>query len=231
MLLEILSTIKQLKQQKKNNYLYRSGWNSNFSGGVIEEIHPYIVESSNESPKSEKKVDERIEKKPVEVFKEIISEKPQIDLTNLDKKIEMVKKRIEVLESAGVSVSDEKEAISFLEARKKYQKYKDEFKWEITTISSVENLCKKYKLRSVGINSFYKSLPMEAIDELEKFINSYNKVSNITPVLTLIIDEGGKEDKKDPILLAGSPFGKWYYLLGAWDKEVEFVDDLIYHGK
>jgi hypothetical protein len=72
---------------------------------------------------------------------------------------------------------------------------------------------------------------MEAIDELEKFINSYNKVSNITPVLTLIIDEGGKEDKKDPILLAGSPFGKWYYLLGAWDKEVEFVDDLIYHGK
>lgn len=231
MLLEILSTIKQLKQQKKNSYLYRSGWNSNFSGEVIEEIHPYIVESSNESPKSEKKVDERIEKKPVEVFKEIISEKPKIDLTNLDKKIEMIKKRIEVLESAGVSISDEKEAISFLEARKKYQKYKDEFKWEITTISSVENLCKKYKLRSVGINSFYKSLPMEAINELEKFINSYNKVSNINPVLTLIIDEGGKEDKKDPILLAGSPFGKWYYLLGAWDKEVEFVDDLIYHGK
>ena len=85
---------------------------------------------------------------------------------------------------------------------------------------------------------------MEAIDELEKFMKEYEKVSPGTkPVLKLIIDDipekapDGKvkgdsiERKKDPILLASSPFGRFFYILGAWDKEVEIVDDLIYHGK
>lgn len=27
------------------------------------------------------------------------------------------------------------------------------------------------------------------------------------------MDQGGKEQKKDPILLAKSPFGRWYYIL------------------
>jgi len=43
--------------------------------------------------------------------------------------------------------------------------------------------------------------------------------------------EVSRERKKDPILLASSPFGKWFYILGAWDKEVEIVDDLVYHNK
>ena len=47
----------------------------------------------------------------------------------------------------------------------------------------------------------------------------------------LIIDDGGKETRKDPILLAKSPFGNWFYVLGAWDKEVQYIDDLIYYNK
>jgi hypothetical protein len=72
---------------------------------------------------------------------------------------------------------------------------------------------------------------MEGIEELEKYAKTYAKVRDDEPCVGLIIDDGGKEQKKDPILIAGSPFGNWFYILGAWDKEVEYIDDLVYHGK
>jgi len=87
----------------------------------------------------------------------------------------------------------------------------------------------------VDFSSYSKNIPMEAIDELEKFLKEYTKVTDEKdkPILRLIIDDvpESKERKKDPILLASSPFGRYYYILGAWDKHVEIVDDLIYHGK
>jgi len=87
----------------------------------------------------------------------------------------------------------------------------------------------------VSFRQYYSTIPKEAIDELEKFVHAYSKVSKLKPVLKLIIDDTPKSPergkKKDPILLAGSPFGKWFYILGAWDKEVEIVDDLVYNNK
>ena len=236
---EILKTIKQTRATRKQ-FAYRSGWD------MRDRIEPIISisdltngENIYTSSRDIQKKDKRIEKKPVEVFKEIISKIPEIDCSNLDEKIKIVTNRMDVLESAGVKTSDEKDAIDFLKARQKLIKVKDEFKWATVTFEKVEKLCNKYKLKEVAIDNFYKTLPMEAIDELEKFITVYKKVSNVKPILRLIIDDFnrdgkkkiGKEQRKDPILLASSPFGKWYYLLGAWDREVEIIDDLIYKGK
>jgi len=72
---------------------------------------------------------------------------------------------------------------------------------------------------------------MEAIDEIENFEKAFAKVSDKDLELSLIIDSDGKEKKKDPILLAHSPFGRWWYVLGVWDREVLYVDDIIYNGK
>jgi hypothetical protein len=72
---------------------------------------------------------------------------------------------------------------------------------------------------------------MEAIDEIEKFIAACKKVTDAESEFRLIIDDGGTETKKDPIMYASSPFGKWFYVIGAWDKEIMYVDDIIYHGK
>jgi len=188
----------------------------------------YISTSSSET----KKEDLRIEKKPVEVFKEILSEEPKLDLGSLDKKIQLVEKRISVLKDLlGQDIGDDIEALNFLKARQKLLKTKTEFKWATTNFKMIDDLTKKYKLRMVDFQSYAKNVPMEAVDELEKFLKQYKKVRDDNPILKLIIDEGGKETKKDPILLASSPFGKWFYVLGAWDKEVEVVDDLIYHSK
>jgi hypothetical protein len=151
----------------------------------------------------------------------------------LDNKIALVEKRIRVLQEVGCNLSNENEALGFLKARKNYLKYKNTFAWETTSDELIEKLCKTYKVRMVEFSSYARNIPAEAIDELEKFNNAYEKVRDDMPILKLIIDDTveSKERKKDPILLASSPFGAWWYVLGAWDKEVEIIDDLIYHKK
>jgi len=216
------------KLRKKSKPYYRTGWDLNNQATSL----LWTGELSSSDEAQEKKEDLRIEKKPVEVFKEIFTEEPKLDLVSLDKKIEMVEKRISVLRDfVGGNISDDMEALGFLKARKKLLKTKIEFRWATTNLKSIQDLVGKYKLRMVDFASYAKNVPMEAVDELEKFMAQYEKVRDDQPVLKLIIDEGGKEAKKDPILLASSPFGKWFYILGAWDKEVEIVDDLIYNGK
>jgi len=199
-----------------------SGWSS----GNIELV--------SMNPSQAKKEDTRIEKKPVEVFKEIIGELPKINLAGLDSQIKLVKKRISMLKELGMGyMGDESVALSYLEARKKFDKNKALFPWAVTNDTLIQQLCSKYKVKLVDFTLYYRNVPMEAIDELEKFMKAWEIINGdeVKPTFKLIIDEGGKETKKDPILLAPSPFGKWWYILGAWDKEVEIVDDLIYHGK
>jgi len=177
--------------------------------------------------------DERIEKKPVEVFNEILMEEPKMNLVDLDKQIKMVQRRKEVLEDhlGQNDHSQETEVLGYLKARKFLPKFGKEFKWPATNQQLIDSLCSKYKVMKVSMGAYYRNMPMEAIDEIEKFSEAFSKVSKAKPLFELIVDSGGKEQKKDPILLARSPFGRWYYVLGAWDKEVEIVDDLIYNGK
>jgi hypothetical protein len=177
------------------------------------------------------KEDTRIEKKPVEVVNEILDEKPVIVTKDLAGQIKAVEKRIKVFKEQGCGLSDEILALKYLKARQKGMKHWAKFNWAATTDVKVRELCSKYKLQVVGFQSYSRNVPMEAVEELEKYMAAYECVSEDKPELKLIIDVGGKEQKKDPILLASSPFGRWFHVLGAWDKEVEYVDDLVYKGK
>lgn len=203
------------------------------SNGVIQAIG-----SEATTAQQDQKMDERIEKKPVEVFLELTAETPVLNMADLDGQIKMVQRRFDVLKDLSANTQDEEEALGFLKARKASQKNKPNFVWPVTTFPMVEALLKKYKLGMVNFESYSRNVPMEAIDELEHFIREYEKVTDEKPVLKLIIDETpapketvSRERKKDPILLASSPFGRYFYVLGAWDKEVQIVDDLIYNGK
>lgn len=186
--------------------------------------------------------DERIAKKPVEVFQEIIlepTECPQINFEDLEGQIALVERRRRVLrEEIGMrGTPDEDEALIFLYSRQKLQKLKGEhaFTWPVTTRDKITKLCKTYKLELVNFRGYYKTVPMEAIDELEKFCKEYERFTDTEPDFKLIIDDApapeerqSRERKKDPILLASSPFGRWYHVLGAWDKEVLVIDELLY---
>lgn len=192
------------------------------------------------------KKDERIAKKPVEVFQEIIlepTECPRINFEDLEGQITLVERRRRVLrEEIGMrDTPDEDEALIFLYSRQKLQKLKGQhnFTWPVTTREKIEKLCKTYQLSLVSFRGYYKTVPMEAIDELEKFCKEYEKFTDTEPDFKLIIDDApapeerqSQERKKDPILLASSPFGRWYHVLGAWDHHVAVVDELLYgYGK
>lgn len=189
---------------------------------------PTVYEHEREVPK-----DERIVKKPIEVVADIIAEEPKMNLIDVKQQIRVVKRRIRILQDECniPTPSDELEALKYLKARLKYQKYADRFRWAITTNAKIKELLAKYKLSDVNFRSYYKNVPMEAIDEIEKFIAACKKVTDAESEFRLIIDDGGTETKKDPIMYASSPFGKWFYVIGAWDKEIMYVDDIIYHGK
>lgn len=199
--------------------------------------------SNGRAIEEEEKKDTRIEKKPVEVVDEIMAETPTFAMADLKQQIAVIKKRIKVLTEQGVrkdNLENEYHALDFLEARLKYPKVYQLFKWTTTNQAKVLDLLKKYKLHAVEMKddgSGVQNIPQEAIDEIEKYAKAFAKVSKKLPQFRLIVDEPTFKEmqarlkKKDPILLALSPFGNWYYILGAWDAEVEYVDDLIFKGK
>lgn len=213
---------------RNSKNLFKSMWNEN-------PVRTYTLNESFRSfgSSDREKKDNREEKKPVDIYGQIISEEPKINLNNLDGQIKLVKERMKVLEQhmRNTNLDHEKTALGFLKARKKYAKYQELFKWAITNQDMISELCKKYKVKLVEITSYYRNIPREGVDEIKKFGEANRCVTDIDPFFKLIIDDGGVEEKKDPILLARSPFGNWWYILGAWDKEVEIVDDLIYKIK
>jgi hypothetical protein len=180
--------------------------------------------------------DERKAAKPAEVFKELTADKPNLDLTNLDQKIKAIKKRIDfMVDELGAAAAEEKNVLSWLEARKKGIKTKvmAEFVWPVTTTEKLADLLKKYKLSKTTFNQYSLSVPAEAIDEMEKYSKLCDKVTKDDPEFILIVPDTPEEKVKhrDPIVLATSPFGKFLHVLGAWDKEVEIMHELYFEMK
>jgi len=178
--------------------------------------------------------DKRIELKPKDVVEELNGDKPEVSFDNLDEKIKAIKKRRDFMrDDLGIITTEEDQALEWLEARKKGKKMLDEFnKWPLTTSDKIVKLLSKYKLQKAHINQYHLALPKEAIDEMEAFYNLFSKVTDTKPEFIIIADKMEEVDKKrDPILLATSPFGKFFHVLGAWDKEVEIMHELFLEAK
>lgn len=206
------------KLKKKSRRLYRSGWN----------VYPTEVAISSFGSINATSEDKRKTVKPKAVMKELFSDKKKkvrVDLTNLDEKIKAIKKRRDFMEyDLNLSTHDEEKVLNWLKARKKFKKYASLFKWRTTTPAMIQKLLKEYKLNLGEVITYKRCIPAEAIEEMEKFTDAYGKVEKSPPQLKIIADID--ETKKDPIILGQSPFGNYFYVLGAWDKEVEIMDEL-----
>lgn len=192
----------------------------------------------------EKKVDERKEVQPIEVFNEIKKEGLEPDFTRLDEKIKAIEDRIKILKEhlRDEHLTDEHKALFFLKNRRTYLKTmkKTPFDWAMTNRDAIDDLCKRYKLQTVPLKQYYTLVPNEGIKEMSRYTKAYEAITGDKPIFELIVkvDEAKVEEKKertkkdrDPILLANSPLGDFMFVLGAWDDEVEFVDEIIYQGK
>lgn len=118
-----------------------------------------------------------------------------------------------------------------LENRKKYGQadgFFDDYPYAMT--SKIEALVKAHDYLKIGqIASFLADLPKEAIQVMKDYNKATDKICGKQAVFYIIADKKDFEKKsirRDPILLAQSPFGHFWQILGAWDKEMLFLEEL-----
>ena len=69
----------------------------------------------------------------------------------------------------------------------------------------------------------------EAVNVMKKYTEVTKKMSGESPVFYVIAEAKDfikKQEKLDPILLVQSPFGFYWQILGAWDKEMLLLSEL-----
>jgi hypothetical protein len=218
---------------RSKNFVHGNTWTMSTSTNMIS------VESwgDNAPPSETPHVDKRIDSNPIDVVNELVQHQvPLLDLKNIDEKIKSINNRIKLLKKQNLNTADEDLALKYITARKIFRKNPKVLdSWPIVTEANIDDLLKKYKLRRVRLgNGMYESLcPNDALKAMEDYTKVWNDLwpSIEKPEIILIISESVYKEiqrKKDPILLAKSPLGNWWHLLGAWNKEVEYVSDILY---
>ncbi len=121
--------------------------------------------------------------------------------------------------------------IQRLENRKKYAEVKDSFdEFPYTTSSKINVLIEAQVHLKLGqIAQFLADMPKEATEAMKRYNKAVDTLCKKQAVFYIIANKKDfeKTDKRrDPILLAQSPFGHFWQILGAWDEEMLFLEDL-----
>lgn len=185
--------------------------------------------SDNQPPKKRKV-------KPIDVVDEIKKPPTNFSLDALDHKIEILKDKKE-LTKQHYSKKDIELMIACLENRKKYHnKSKDgktfsEFYGLLDTTDEekIDALLEKNELVMKESDLFVPEFPDEAIKIMKLYSEKTVELCGKKPNFQVIAEDSKFKkayEKRDPILLAQSPFGLFWYILGAWDEEMILLKDL-----
>lgn len=178
---------------------------------------------------TEPNADARETKTPMEVAGQLEKIPMKVDMVDLDEKINMFKSK-----SRLVSQRFTKDQIDgFIERllnRKHYDAHHKFYEqYPCTNDDAIDVLLSKYKLVMKKSDLFVPTFPKEAIDIMEKYTLETKKFTQEAPVFYVIAEERDfqkKQKKLDPILLVQSPFGFFWQILGAWDKEMLLLGEL-----
>lgn len=119
-----------------------------------------------------------------------------------------------------------------LENRKKYTPSVAKFygQYPYTTTTKIESVVKIHDYLKLGqVAQFLADLPKEAVEAMKNYDAETSKLCEKKAVFYIIADKKDFEKttkRRDPILLAQSPFGHFWQILGAWDKEMLFIEEL-----
>ena len=118
-----------------------------------------------------------------------------------------------------------------MENRKKYPTVKDFFdEYPYTTTTKINELVKNQDHLKVGqVAQFLADMPKEAVDTMKVYNAKTQALCSKQAVFYIIADKKDfkkSDSRRDPILLAQSPFGHFWQILGAWDDEMRFLEEL-----
>jgi len=214
--------------------------NDTSTGAMISRINEAVTNEQREDKPAPVKEDVRKAVKPKDVFEEIKIKTPNISFDNLETKYNAVKERLDILKEHldDNHLKDEHQTLFYLKNRMKYLKTMKKYPidWAMTNREAIDDLCKRYQLKVSALKQYYTLVPKDGIKEMERYTKAYKAITGENPIFELIIkDSEVKEERaeqrkkdRDPILIANSPFGNFMFVIGAWDDEVEIVDEIIY---
>ncbi len=183
------------------------------------------TDRDSDSPTPNKK----IAVKPKDVLEELETIPTPWTLSNLENKIEVLKYKAQLI-TQSYSKREVVALIERLENRKKWHKFKNFFsEFQNTTDEKIDILLEKYDLVMKTSDLFVPEFPDDAIAVMKKYTENMEKLCKKKPVF-YVISEPDKfkkvYEKRDPILLVQSPFGFYWQILGAWDKEMILLSEL-----
>lgn len=198
------------------------------SSGAIEKL-----EKKDEPKKKEK---EKLTPKRVYDLKMLHDKSFQINMDPkyVDGQLEDFKSKLGLMNDPGYNHRGFDEVGSIvirLENRKKYPSVKAVFdKFPYTTNTRISNVLKKHDYLQLGeVDQFVADMPKDAIEAMKEYNLATQKVCQKKAVFYIIADKKDfkkTESRRDPILLAQSPFGHFWQIIGAWDKEMMFLEEL-----
>lgn len=209
-----------------DNYLYDfKNFQSQYNGNIV--LSTYSTDSDGDNNLSNKNL--KIKIKPIDVLNELETIPNPFSLTLLDEKIEMLKEKAKLIVQH-YSKREVEGLIERLENRKKYNDFKNFFSlFQNTNDEKIDLLLNKYQLVLKTSDIFIPEFPNEAIVAMKEYTDAMLKLCNKKPLFYVIATEDNFHEKykqRDPILLVQSPFGFYWQIIGAWDKEMLMLSEL-----
>jgi hypothetical protein len=121
--------------------------------------------------------------------------------------------------------------VARMENRKKYATVKETFdQYPYTTTTRIADVVKANGHLKIGqVAQFVADMPKEAVEAMKTYNKGTQKLCGKDAVFYIIADKKDfqkSEKRRDPILLAQSPFGHFWQILGAWDEEMLLLESL-----
>lgn len=157
------------------------------------------------------------------------------DPAYVDEQLGIFKEKLNLIKSEEYDISrgvnDIASIVMRLENRKKYETQKAFFEqFPYTTTSRVDSVVKKHSYLKLGqVAQFVADMPKEAVQTMKDYNKATAAICGKQAVYYIIADQKDFQrtvQRRDPILLAQSPFGHVWQILGAWDKEMIFLEEL-----
>lgn len=166
---------------------------------------------------------------PKDVLNELETIPTPFTLNLIDEKIAILNDKIKLINQK--YAKREMEAlIERLNNRKKYLEFKSYFDgFQNTTDEKIDVLLNKYGLVMKTSDIFIPEFPLQAIEIMKQYTEKLLLICNKKPIFYVIATNDNFKkayEKRDPILLVQSPFGFYWQILGAWDKEMIMLSEL-----
>lgn len=161
--------------------------------------------------------------------------KLQTDPAYVDGQIETFKDKLSLITAEDYDMQNGVKEIGSivkrLENRKKYPEFKEFFEqFPITTTARMEDLVKDHSYLQIGqVAQFLADMPKDATKIMKDFDAACVKMCGKKAIFYIIADKKDFQKtnkRRDPILLGQSPFGHFWNILGAWDKELLLIPEL-----